>query len=259
MDPYAILGIDKSASEDDIKKAYRKLAMQYHPDRNQGDIASEEKFKEVKEAYERLTEPDKFKHEHHQGGGFRRHQFDSDEDMNAYVREFMRRQASTRPIDIYVILTSDEVLNGCQKSIKTPDGVEVQKIDLPPGIMPHQGTIFRDSSTGKVYRISFKILGLNIENIQVDANSRDIFQEKSIDVFTLICGGEVEIKDIFSKSFNLKINPGTNTNTKIKMSGLGYPFQQQTGANKRADMYVVVKPEIPHLSEEKINAIKKII
>src|SRR6187551_2357449 len=58
-DFYEILEISKSASQDEIKKAYRKVAMQYHPDRNPGDKASEEKFKEAAEAYEVLNDADK--------------------------------------------------------------------------------------------------------------------------------------------------------------------------------------------------------
>jgi len=60
-DYYEVLGVAKNASEDEIKKAYRKLAMKHHPDRNQGDgaKAAEEKFKEAKEAYEILCDPDK--------------------------------------------------------------------------------------------------------------------------------------------------------------------------------------------------------
>ncbi len=58
-DYYEVLGVDKNATADDIKKAYRKLAMQYHPDRNPGDKAAEEKFKEVNEAYEVLNDEDK--------------------------------------------------------------------------------------------------------------------------------------------------------------------------------------------------------
>ncbi len=58
-DYYEVLGVSKSASQDEIKKAYRKVAMQYHPDRNPGDKVSEEKFKEAAEAYEILNEPDK--------------------------------------------------------------------------------------------------------------------------------------------------------------------------------------------------------
>jgi molecular chaperone DnaJ len=67
-DPYKTLGVDKKASDDEIKKAYRKLARQYHPDTNQGDKAAEERFKEVQSAYAVLSDPDKRK-EYDSGGG----------------------------------------------------------------------------------------------------------------------------------------------------------------------------------------------
>jgi molecular chaperone DnaJ len=74
-DYYDVLGVQKSASADDLKKAYRKLAMQYHPDRNQGDKAAEQKFKEVSEAYDCLKDEqkraayDRFGHAAFEGGG----------------------------------------------------------------------------------------------------------------------------------------------------------------------------------------------
>src|SRR3978361_69955 len=58
-DYYEILGVSKGAPADDIKKAYRKVAMQYHPDRNPGDKSAEEKFKEAAESYEVLSDGDK--------------------------------------------------------------------------------------------------------------------------------------------------------------------------------------------------------
>src|SRR4051812_2404283 len=68
-DPYKVLGVAKNASEDEIKKAYRKLARQWHPDQNAGNAQAEEKFKEVQEAYDTIGDPKKRK-EFDSGGGF---------------------------------------------------------------------------------------------------------------------------------------------------------------------------------------------
>jgi len=75
QDYYEALGVSRSAGADEIKKAYRKLAMKYHPDRNPGDAAAEEKFKEIQKAYDVLSDPqkksayDQFGHRAFEAGG----------------------------------------------------------------------------------------------------------------------------------------------------------------------------------------------
>ena len=97
-DFYEVLGVSRDASSDEVKKAYRKLAMQYHPDRNEGEMAAEEKFKEVSEAYDVLNDPQKRQIYDQYGmaglkggggggfGGF--HTFDLSEALNMFMRDF---------------------------------------------------------------------------------------------------------------------------------------------------------------------------
>ena len=80
-DPYRTLGVERKASEEDIKKAYRKLARQYHPDRNPDNASAEDRFKEVQEAYSILSDADKRK-QYDSGGGM----FGQGFDPNAFRR-----------------------------------------------------------------------------------------------------------------------------------------------------------------------------
>src|SRR5881394_3631255 len=95
-DFYSVLGVERTAADDDIKKAYRKLAMTYHPDRNGGSKEAEEKFKQLTEAYDVLRDPQKRAAYDRYGeaglraggmsGGF--HHFDLSEALNVFMRDF---------------------------------------------------------------------------------------------------------------------------------------------------------------------------
>ena len=137
-DFYKILGVDRSASDDDIKQSYRRLAMQYHPDKNAGSKESEERFKEISEAYDVLRDPqkraayDRYGEEGLRGGGggggF--HHVDMSEALNIFMRDFglgdlfgggQRQQTGPRSgadIKIDLQLSLSEVATGVTKEIK---------------------------------------------------------------------------------------------------------------------------------------------
>src|SRR2546426_5867566 len=145
-DYYTVLGVAPGASEADIKKAYRKLAMTYHPDRNNGDKAAEEKFKQVTEAYEVLSDPEKRATYDRYGeaglrggaggggGGFGFAHFDLSEALNVFMRDFgglggfdaifgggeRTRRDRNRGEDLKVALklTLADVASGTTKTVK---------------------------------------------------------------------------------------------------------------------------------------------
>jgi molecular chaperone DnaJ len=140
-DFYTVLGVQRAASDDEIKKAYRKLAMQYHPDRNNGSREAEEKFKEITEAYDVLRDPNKRAAYDRYGeaglrggaGGAGFHHVDLSEALGIFMRDFGafsglgdlfgagggRRQGGSRAgsdVKLTVELTLQEVATGVQKT-----------------------------------------------------------------------------------------------------------------------------------------------
>lgn len=135
-DYYSILGVDRNASEEQIKKAYRKKAMQYHPDKNPGDATAETKFKEAAEAYEVLSDATKKSNYDNYGsangnpfggGGnpFGGHGFSMDDIFSQFGDIFgnrgggrQRRQTRGSDLRIKVVLTIEDILKGCNKKLK---------------------------------------------------------------------------------------------------------------------------------------------
>lgn len=129
-DYYEILGLQKGASDSDIKKAYRKIAKKYHPDINPGDKVAEEKFKEAAEANEVLSDPEKRKWYDkygHEWEDAKRHQDvfsggpSSVRDMfDRMEREHRREQMKGQRVYVKVDLTIEECFNGCTKKVNYP-------------------------------------------------------------------------------------------------------------------------------------------
>src|ERR1700727_2632562 len=117
-DYYKTLGVGKGASDEEIKKAYRKLARQYHPDRNPGDKNAEEKFKEISQAHDVLSDPEKRKaYDRGQGplGGFTPGGFDA-----GGVRSGRTGQPQGRDLETEVALTFDLAVHGAQVPLSVP-------------------------------------------------------------------------------------------------------------------------------------------
>ena len=135
-DYYKILGVDRNSTQDDIKKAYRKLAMKYHPDKSGNDPASESKFKDVSEAYDTLSNADKrSKYDNPFGGGFGggdpfgnafngRNPFQTGDFSSFFGGGFGSRAAQEpminkgRNVNIYVAVTLEEMMTGTVKRVK---------------------------------------------------------------------------------------------------------------------------------------------
>ena len=138
-DFYAVLGVARTATDDEIKKSYRRLAMQYHPDRNNGARDAEEKFKEITEAYDVLRDPnkraayDRYGEAGLRGGGGGFHHVDLSEALGIFMRDFggfqgfgdlfgnQREGASARSgadIKVTIPLTLADVAAGAERSIK---------------------------------------------------------------------------------------------------------------------------------------------
>lgn len=248
MSHYETLGVPKNATPDDIKKAYRKMAMKHHPDRNGGD---ETEFKRVQEAYEVLGDPDKkAQYDNPQpdfggikfnfGGGFD----DMFADAFSRFRNHPQRNPDSR-VDIQIGLL--DAYNGTDYTLNLNTGQI--NIKIPAGV--REGTKLRVAGKG-VQRFSNLPAGDLYITIHIvmprdwGRDGDDLYVRAQIDAISAMIGKSVEVSHITGKKYRVEIPPGIQAGEKVRLKGLGMinPSNSIVGS-----LYVVVDILIPTITD----------
>lgn len=274
MDYYKTLGIDKSASQEDIKQAYKKLAKDTHPDRNGGD---DTRFKQINEAYQTLGDQKK-RQEYDMvkdGGYFAQggEGFDMFKDFFTDFefafgpggfqqrRTYTRRPARNKNLNVNVNITLEEAFHGLKKEIvvRTLTGErEFVSVDIPCGIDSGQQIKFDglgDNSNAGAPRGNLFVTINVIPHPNFERARQNLLHDVTINSFEAIIGCERHVTTMEGKTIKYKIPAGTNTGTKIMLRGQGMPLLKQSYA--RGDLLIRVNVKTPHnITQEQIDTIK---
>lgn len=282
IDYYKILGLEKNASEDDIKKAYRKLARKYHPDLNPNDKEAHSKFQQINEANEVLSDPEKrkkydeygenWKHaehfeqakqqQHSRGtarGGFQDFSGEFDDDRFSDFFESLFGQQGRRQRQNVKFRGQDynaELHTNLEEAYKTHqhtlnvNGKNV-RITVPAGIANgqviklkgHGGPGVNGGPNGDLY-ITFVIS----DDPRFKRMGNDLHMTVNLDLYTAVLGGEITL-DTLGGKIKLKVKEETQNGTKVRLKGKGFPVYKKEG--EFGDLIVTYHIKIPTGLSEK--------
>lgn len=277
IDYYKILEIDKKASEENIKKAYRKLARKLHPDLNPNDKDAHKKFQQINEANQVLSDPEKRKKYDEYGKDWQHAEKFEEQRYAQRSADHSRGQPFSGDADGDFSSFFESMFGGSshksQPKFRGQDYHAELKLNLTDALNTHQQTL---TVNGKNIRITIQA---GVENGQVIklkghgspgvnggpagdlyisfsiANhplfkrlGNDLFATATIDLYTAVLGGETTI-DTMKGKVKLKVNPETQHGTKIRLRGKGFPIYKKEG--ETGDLYITYAVKLPiHLTEE---------
>lgn len=255
MDYYSILGVDQSASQDQIKRAYRNLVKQHHPDQG-GDA---DRFKKINEAYETLKDPD------------RRAQYDnpkphfdfnstnfnssSFEDLFETLFRQQRRQMRNRDIRIRANIDIKDCFTGKTLEVRYTLGSGEQStvtIEIPPGVNTGDTIQFQGLGDNTVTQLprGNLLVTVNVENsTEWRRENNNLFINKTVNVLDLITGCAIVIETLEGKNVSLTIPKGTRPETVFSMKSYGLP---NINSASRGNLYIKIKADVPKISDANI-------
>lgn len=275
-DYYKILGVDRKASADHIRSAYRKLAMKYHPDKNPGDKKAEDKFKDINEAYQVLSDEQKrarydqlgSAYSNFRTSGGRPGDFQWDDwfqQQNAGQRgnvddmfgggsfsEFFRTifgeavRSSARGQQMQqqeagyqqeLTISFQEAYEGAMRQLQT-NGRKLQ-VRIPAGVKT--GSKVRVAGAGPEGTDLYLVIHVEEEN-RFERDGSDLTTTSPVSIFTLILGGEADV-DTPAGKVKLSIPAGTQPDQVFRLAGRGMPHLKKP--ETKGDLYVKLKVQIP--------------
>lgn len=273
---YDVLGVSKNASDAEIKKAFRKQAKKYHPDANPDDPTAEERFKQLNEAYEVLSDTEKrqqydmFGSAGFNGQGFGRQGFGGTYQGNVNVDDLediigsifgggfrsggFSRTSSTNPfqqgrsaqrgqnIEQAITISLQEAYRGTTRLLNK-DGRQL-KVNIPAGA--DNGTKVRLSGeghaglggTGDLYLV----VSVDESSSNFTREGDDLYIDFEVDMFTALLGGTAQVPTM-ERPVQLKIPAGTQSGRRFRLSGKGMPILRKKG--KHGDLYARVLITVP--------------
>lgn len=284
IDYYQILGVNKDATEAEIKKAYRKMAKKYHPDINKDDPQAEAHFQAINEANEVLGNPEKRKKYDEYGehwkhadefetqrreqkqrenefrfGGYDK-SFGGSYGFSDFFEELFgasgrnhRQQDADLQATLTITLRDAATIHKQTFSI---NGENI-RITIPAGIADGQkirlkghGVSLPDGKRGDLY------LTINIApDPHFTRKGNDLYTTATIDIYTLLLGGDARIPTL-NGEVRTTIKAGTAPDSKLRLKGKGFPIYKKDG--EAGDLYITIKTTIPALNEEQKRLMQQI-